>query len=135
MKPRPEKAVMKKMWNQKWVAKAFVGMLLITLKFLIMTHGQAAKHFSSFVAWIIIIKNVNMINSIPALSLTTLFDFTSFSSQLFSDIGHNFFIARVGISLFEINTCSYILQRLCWLIFIWLLFWKLHKHVFEFLKN
>ena len=40
-----KRAVMKKMWNQKGMAKAHVGMLLIILKILILM-TQATKHFS-----------------------------------------------------------------------------------------
>ena len=68
-----------KMWNQKGAAKACAGMLCITLK-VMMT--QAAKHFSQatniearkmFVAWVIIIKIFNVINSIPAQALAASF--------------------------------------------------------------
>ena len=59
-------------------------MLLITLKLLIMM-TQVPQ---CFVAWIIIIKIFNVINSIPVQA-------TSFHHSLFSDLGWNFFTARV----------------------------------------
>ena len=44
-----------------------------------------------FVAWVIIIKNFNVIDSISTQALAASFDFTSFSSQPFSGLDCNFF--------------------------------------------
>ena len=95
------------MWNQKGAAKACAGMLLATLKILIMM-TQAAKHFSflvqcfvawekCFAAWVIIIKIFNVINIIP---WPPPFDFT-FLAATFLQLGWDF------TSFLEINPCSY----------------------------
>ena len=64
-----------------------------------------------FPAWIIIIKIVNVMNSIPAQALATTFGFHILSLQSFSHLGHNFL--QLGCcgwdftSFLEINACSY----------------------------
>ena len=112
-----KKAIMKKMWNQKQVDKACVGMLLITLKILIMM-TQTTKHFTCLnVLWPE--KNVlqpgSSLSKFLMWSITFLhrpwlpsFDFSSFSSQPFLGLGHNFFIATV----FLLEICNYHLHIL-----------------------
>ena len=63
-------------------------------------------------AWVIIIKNFNVINSIPAQALAASFWFHIF---FITSLGCNFFTARVflvRILFLEINICSYIGTRL-----------------------
>ena len=75
LQPRPERGCDEKDLKSKGTAKACAGMLLITLKFLIMMiqAPQTLKQQKCFVVWVIIIKIVNVINSILAQTLADPF--------------------------------------------------------------